>query len=106
MIGESKALILPTQVYEGFPMTIAEAYAAGTPVIAPDMGNAGDLVTHGVTGMHFEHRSAVSLADDIRNLKTFDSAQILNVYENHFSAEKNYDKLKKIYDCCSKNNEE
>ena len=30
MIGESKALILPTQVYEGFPMTIAESYACGT----------------------------------------------------------------------------
>ena len=105
MIGESKALILPTQVYEGFPVTIAEAYAAGTPVIAPDMGNAGNLVTPGVTGMHFEHRSAVSLADVIRNFKTFDSAQIIHIYENHFSAEKNYDKLKKIYECCSKNHE-
>ena len=100
MIGESKALILPTQVYEGFPMTIAEAYAAGTPVIAPDMGNAGDLVTSGVTGVHFEHRSAVSLADVISDFKTFDSVQIHNVYENHFSAEKNYEQLKKIYDCC------
>ena len=100
MIGESKALILPTQVYEGFPVTIAEAYAAGTPVIAPDMGNAGNLVTPGVTGMHFEHRSAVSLADVISDFKTFDSVQIHNVYENHFTAEKNYEQLKKIYDCC------
>lgn len=100
MIGESKALILPTQVYEGFPMTIVEAYAVGTPVIAPDMGNAGNLVIPEVTGMHFDYRSAASLADTIRSFKEFDSAQIHDIYEENFSAEKNYDNLKKIYDCC------
>lgn len=53
MVANSKALILPTQCYEGFPMTIAEAFAVGTPVIASDLGNAGSLVEEGVTGCKF-----------------------------------------------------
>lgn len=101
IIGESKAFILPTQVYEGFPMTIAEAYGKGTPVIAPNMGNAGDLVIPEVTGTHFDYRSVDALADAVRNFKEYDSSKIYEIYMDNFSAEKNYDKLKKIYDCCS-----
>lgn len=33
LIAESRALILPTQWYEGFPMSIVEAYSVGTPVL-------------------------------------------------------------------------
>lgn len=53
LVANSKALILPTQCYEGFPMTIAESFAVGTPVIASDLGNAGSLVEEGVTGLKF-----------------------------------------------------
>lgn len=48
-IGRSKALILATKWYEGFPMTIAEAFATGTPVIGTDLGNTGDLIKNTVT---------------------------------------------------------
>ena len=40
LIAVSRALILPTQWYEGFPMTIVEAFSVGTPVICSDLGNA------------------------------------------------------------------
>ncbi|MCR5651283.1 MAG: glycosyltransferase [Lachnospiraceae bacterium] len=46
-IARAKALILPTKWYEGFPMTIAEALTAGTPVIGTDLGNTGDLIKGG-----------------------------------------------------------
>ena len=49
-IGKTRALILPTKWYEGFPMTIAEAFGAGTPVIGTDLGNTGDLIKNTVEG--------------------------------------------------------
>lgn len=44
LIANSKALVLPTQWYEGFPMSIVEAFSVGTPVICSDLGNAGSVV--------------------------------------------------------------
>lgn len=44
IIAHSKALILPTKWYEGFPMTIAESFAVGTPVITSGIGNTGSIV--------------------------------------------------------------
>jgi len=34
IVGESRNAICPSELYEGFPMVIVEAYACGTPVIA------------------------------------------------------------------------
>lgn len=52
-LSVSKASILPTQLYEGFPMGIVEAFSVGTPVICSDIGNAGSVVRDGVTGYKF-----------------------------------------------------
>ena len=39
LMATSRALILPTQCYEGFPLCIAEAYSVGTPVLVSKLGN-------------------------------------------------------------------
>lgn len=98
IIAQSAALILPTQVYEGFPMTIVEAYGKGTPVIASDLGNAGNLVISGITGKRFSYQSAEALADAVRNFEIYDSAQIREIYQEKYSAEKNYEELQRIYE--------
>ena len=64
-IGAAKALILPTQWYEGFPMTIAEAFAMHTPVIVSDLGNAGSLITEGINGWKFRTGSPQDLAEKV-----------------------------------------
>ena len=97
MIGKSKALILPTQVYEGFPMTIAEAYASGTPVIGSDLGNTGSLIENGKTGLKFKHTSAESLAEAVLMVqKEFEGfpEEFIGLY----SAESNYKSMKNIYE--------
>lgn len=99
MIGESKALILPTQVYEGFPMTIAESYACGTPVIGSDLGNTGSLVVDGVSGFKFNPRSAKSLAEAVMKIENFFQRLESSVIEK-YSEEKNYQKLREIYEAC------
>ncbi|SCX96769.1 glycosyltransferase family 4 protein [Desulfoluna spongiiphila] len=43
-------IYLNTSVHEGIPMSILEAMAAGVPVVAPDVGGIGEIITHGTDG--------------------------------------------------------
>lgn len=101
LIGESKALILPTQLYEGFPMTIVEAYSVGTPIITGDLGNAGDLVEEQQTGTHFVHDSPESLATVIENLNQQDISawheNSFKIYQERYTRQKNYEILMRGY---------
>ena len=54
LVANSKALILPTRWYEGFPMSIVEAYSVGTPVICSVLGNIGNVVKEGIIGCKCE----------------------------------------------------
>lgn len=96
IIAISKALILPTQWYEGFPMTIVEAYGAGTPVIGSDIGNVGSLIQDGVTGYKFTHDSVNELKNAVAmNLDIIDS--IYKIYRENYTMESNYERLSEIY---------
>lgn len=99
LIGESKALILPTQVYEGFPMTIAEAYACKTPVIGSDLGNTGSLIEDGKSGFKFSPGSAKELAECVLKISDL-SEESLAPFQNKYSEERNYEQLRKIYEAC------
>lgn len=99
LMGQSKALILPTQWYEGFPMTIVEAFSAATPVICSDLGNAGSLISDGVTGFKFPADSAEQLAQTLNRLQHAESVSegALKTYQENFTAEANYRQLMAIY---------
>ena len=58
----ARALVLPSLTYENFPRTLAEAYAAGLPVIASRIGSLAELVEDGVTGMLFDSGNPIDLA--------------------------------------------
>jgi glycosyltransferase involved in cell wall biosynthesis len=45
------AMVLPSICFEGFPLTVAEAFACGTPIIASRIGSLEDLVEDGSTGL-------------------------------------------------------
>ena len=100
MIGQSKALILPTQVYEGFPMTIAEAFACGTPVIGSDLGNTGILIENGKNGLKFDHTSSEKLAQAIGEILN-NSIELTEEMIQRYSKEKNYKQLRELYEACS-----
>ena len=103
IIGESKALILPTRWYEGFPMTIVESYSVGTPVVASDLGNAGSLVEEGKSGLKFQTDSPESLCETLKKTKTFKGLD--ENYINRYSEESNYEQLRNIYEACSNHHE-
>lgn len=97
IISESLALILPTQWYEGFPMTIAESYGCGTPVLGSDLGNTGSLIEDGVSGWKFDHTSAEELAECIRKIVTWNQ-EFPKQIQRKYSVEENYKKLWQIYE--------
>ncbi len=99
IMGRVKALILPTKWYEGFPMTIVEAYSVGTPVIGPDFGNVGDLIMEGVTGWKYDATSNSGLYELMCRWRMLeiDYGQIAEYYQEQYDSERNYQLLMEIY---------
>ncbi len=64
------ALIVPSLWYENSPLTIHEAFLAGIPVIASDMGGMAELVEDGVSGLRFRPGDADDLARAMKRLVT------------------------------------
>jgi glycosyltransferase involved in cell wall biosynthesis len=61
-MARAAAVVVPSLWYEGLPMVVAEAFAAGTPVVASRIGALASLVTDGVTGLLAEPGDAADLA--------------------------------------------
>ncbi|MEI4525086.1 glycosyltransferase family 4 protein [Priestia megaterium] len=96
IVGESKALVLPTQWYEGFPMSIVESLATGTPIIGSNIGNVGSLIENGVNGLKFQFDSATDLQKAVKSLTNMTNSS-LNYYRKNLSQKENYNQLSKIY---------
>jgi glycosyltransferase involved in cell wall biosynthesis len=62
LIQGARFLVFPSMWYEGFPMTIVEAFAGSLPVVASRLGSMAEIVQDGVTGLHFEAGSAADLS--------------------------------------------
>lgn len=96
IIAESKALVLPTQWYEGFPMVIVEAYSLNTPVIGPKLGNVGSLIVDGVTGYKYSPNNQHELQIALEKIGDMvDSVE--EYYKEHYTKKSNYEILNKIY---------
>jgi glycosyltransferase involved in cell wall biosynthesis len=103
LMQRASVLVLPSECYENFPMTLAEAYATGLPVIASRIGSLAGLVRDGETGLQFESGNGADLAAKVA--WAFDhpgelarlGARARRTYLEHFSADINYDLLMDIY---------
>jgi len=61
VVRNAKWLIMPSVWYETFGLVLAEAFAVGTPVIAPDLGAMAEVAGHGKAGLLFDHYDPASL---------------------------------------------
>jgi glycosyltransferase involved in cell wall biosynthesis len=61
-------LIVPSRWYENTPMVIYEAFAAGVPVVATDLGGMSEVVEHGKNGLLFPLDDVDGLARSLRRL--------------------------------------
>lgn len=104
LMKKGRALIFPSEWYEGFPMVIVEAYATGLPVIATDLGSMSSLIEHGRTGLHFRPGDAASLAARVEWVLSKPAElermrrETRRAFEANYSAERNYQTLIDIYE--------
>ncbi|UCF78663.1 MAG: glycosyltransferase [Candidatus Eiseniibacteriota bacterium] len=67
ILGSSSVVVCSSRS-EGVPTVLMEAMAAGTPVVAPDVGGVGELVRDGVDGLLFESQNSDELASAVSRL--------------------------------------
>jgi glycosyltransferase involved in cell wall biosynthesis len=102
-LRRARALIMPSEWYETFGLTIIEAFAAGTPVIASRLGAMMELIDDGRTGLLFEAGNADDLAAKVRWAADHPAEMVLmgqnarQEYEAKYTPERNYDLLMAIY---------
>jgi len=102
-INGARFLVFASEWYENFPVTIAESFACGTPVICSRLGAMEEIVGDGRTGLHFAPADAEDLAakvewcwnhpDQLRAMGIRARAE----YEAKYTAEENYPQLMEIY---------
>jgi len=103
LMNSARFLVFPSVWYEGFPMTIAEAFASGLPVVASRLGSMAEIVQDGVTGLQFEPGNAADLAakvqwawdhpEEVARMGRAARAE----YEAKYRPSANYDMLMDIY---------
>ena len=102
-IKGAKFLILPSECYENFPVTVAEAFACGTPVICSRHGATQEIVTDSRTGLHFAPGNPDDLAQKVEWASTHPrrmaemGKEARREYESRYTSEKNYSLLMEIY---------
>jgi glycosyltransferase involved in cell wall biosynthesis len=100
---QARFLVFPSEWYEGFPMTIAEAFACGLPVITSRLGSMEEIVQNGRTGLHFTAGDAGDLARKVewawshsQELESMGLAARVES-EEKYSAQRNFEMLEEIY---------
>ncbi|MGE0278590.1 MAG: glycosyltransferase family 4 protein [Nitrospiraceae bacterium] len=103
-ISRAMFVIVPSECYEGFPMTVVEAFAHGVPVIASETGSLAEIVEVGVTGLTFPARDSGALARVVHRLhgdselRDTLSKGAREKAQRCFSADANFQILMSIYE--------
>lgn len=98
-----KALIFPSIWYEGFPMTILEAFSTRTIVLASRIGGMVEIIQDKINGRHFEVGNSKDMIAKIIDISEHpeQSKKIAengyNTYLENYTPEKNYVQLTNIY---------
>jgi glycosyltransferase involved in cell wall biosynthesis len=96
-------LIFPSIWYEGFPMSIVEAFAVGLPVVSSKIGAMSSLIQHRRTGLHFRAGDADDLVAQVRWARSHpDAVQEMRQsarkeFEAKYTGERNHEMLLNIY---------
>jgi glycosyltransferase involved in cell wall biosynthesis len=104
LLPRAHVLIVPSIWYEGFPMVVVEALAAGVPVIASDIGALAEVIDHGRTGLHARPGDAEDLARQVEWLAGHEEQRrhmqqsARREFELHYTAERNCKMLLAIYE--------
>lgn len=105
IIGNSKAVILPSEWYENGPYSAIESLQLGRPIIGSDLGGIPELIKEGKNGFIFANGNINELKKSIlkmENLNQNEYAEFvnnsLNVFEKKYMGKLHYNKLIKVYE--------
>jgi glycosyltransferase involved in cell wall biosynthesis len=96
--------VFPSICYETFGRVAIEAFAAGTPVLAANIGAVGEITDNGRTGLHFRPGDPADLAAKVDWLLCHPTEfahmrkEARREYEAKYTAERNYGMLMEIYE--------
>jgi glycosyltransferase involved in cell wall biosynthesis len=100
---DAAMLLFPSAYYEGFPMAIAEAFAAGLPVVAGRLGAGAELIREGYNGRLYRPDDPLDLADALDRMLS-DRASLREMglqarreYEAKYTPDRNYEQLMRVY---------
>jgi glycosyltransferase involved in cell wall biosynthesis len=102
-MAEARFVICASSCHEAFGLTIVEAYAQGTPVLASDLESVSELVRPGETGLLFTPGNAGDLAAKASLLAADDATyrqmrrRCRALYEERYTDTVNYELLIEIY---------
>jgi glycosyltransferase involved in cell wall biosynthesis len=103
-MSAATALIFPSIWFEGLPLTIIEAFASGTPVIASNLGAMASIVVDGYNGLHFEAGNASALLGQLERWergtseeRSIYSRNALATYRANYTAGKSRENIMAIY---------
>ena len=95
ILGAAHALLHPIAFAEPFGLSVVEAMATGTPVIAYPLGSMPEVIDHGVTGFLADGREAAVAA--VERVDELDRRTIRRVAESRFSADRMVDDYVEAY---------
>ncbi len=100
----ARFLMFPSEWYEGFPVTIAESFACGVPVLCSRLGGMQEIVQDHVTGLHFTAGDATDMAEKVQwtwshpeEISSMGVRARLE-FETKYSAKQNFGMLMEIYE--------
>jgi len=95
LLCKAKALIYPVQYEEFFGLILAEALAAGTPVIGFARGSVAEIVEDGITGFLVKDLDEVVYA--MNRIEAINPVNCRRRAEERFSAERMFKNYELVY---------
>lgn len=96
LIGNARAFLFPIDSPEPSSLSVIEALACGTPVIAYNHGAVSELVSHGESGFVVDHfHEAV---DALKNIDVISRKDVRAFFERNFTARVMAERYMRIYE--------
>ena len=95
LLASAAALLHPIAFAEPFGLSVVEAMAAGTPVVAYNRGSMPEIIDEGMTGFLVSDASSAAVA--VESAIKLDRSKVRSVAERRFSADRMIDDYLAVY---------